>query len=91
MSAIGTWVIKMQTPMGEQEATLQLNEDNTGTMNSMMGEVVLDEVTYTGGDVTFSASLGPMTMEFSGTADGDSLSGEAKSPMGDSPVTGIRA
>jgi hypothetical protein len=91
MSAVGTWTMTMQTPMGEQEAETVLNEDGTGSMKSMMGELELADVVYDGNDVSFSASMGPVSMDFTGTADGDSFTGTAKSPMGDSPVTGVRA
>ena len=91
MSAAGTWVMTMQTPMGEQEATVVFNEDGSGSMTSMMGDLEISGVVYDGNDVSFSASMGPISIDFAGTADGDTFSGTAKSPMGDSPVTGVRA
>lgn len=81
----------METPMGKQEATLVLKEDGTGNLKSMMGEIEIAGVVYDGNDVSFSADMGPVSIELSGTADGDSFSGTAKSPMGDSPVVGSRA
>jgi hypothetical protein len=91
MGAVGSWTMKMQTPGGEQEAEVALNEDGTGSMKSMMGELELADVVYEGNDVSFTAAMGPISMEFAGTADGDSFTGTAKSPMGESPVTGVRA
>ena len=94
MSAVGTWVMTMQTPMGEQQATVVFNEDGSGSMTSMMGDLEISGVVYDGNDgndVSFSASMGPISIDFAGTADGDTFSGTAKSPMGDSPVTGVRA
>jgi hypothetical protein len=91
MGAVGSWTMKMQTPMGEQEAEVALNEDGTGSMKSMMGELELADVVYEGNDVSFAAAMGPISMDFAGTADGDTFTGTATSPMGESPVTGVRA
>jgi hypothetical protein len=91
MGTVGTWTMTMQTPMGEQEAEMVLNEDGTGSMKSMMGEIQLTEIVYDGNDVSFNAAMGPITMDFAGSADGDNFTGTANSPMGPSPVTGVRA
>jgi hypothetical protein len=91
MGAVGSWKMKMQTPAGEQEAVVALNEDGTGSMKSMMGELELADVVYDGNDVSFAAAMGPISMDFAGTADGDTFTGTATSPMGESPVTGVRA
>lgn len=91
MGAVGSWTMTMQTPMGEQEAGLILNEDGTGSMKSMMGELDISGIVYEGNDVSFSAAMGPISIDFAGTADGDTFSGKSISPMGESPVTGVRA
>ncbi len=91
MGAVGSWTMTMQTPMGEQEAEVILNEDGTGSMSSSMGKIEIADVVYDGNDVSFSAAMGPMSLGVSGTADDDAFTGTANSPMGNSPVTGVRA
>ena len=95
MSAAGNWIMTMQTPMGEQKPEVSLNDDGTGTMKSPMGEVTLYDVVFDGDAVTFASDMkspmGEITLTFSGVADGDNFSGSVKTPMGDQPVTGVRA
>ena len=78
MGAVGSWTMTMLTPMGEQEAGLILNEDGTGSMKSMMGELDISGIVYEGNDVSFSAAMGPISIDFAGTADGDTFSGTSK-------------
>ena len=100
MSATGTWNIALNTPMGAQNTTLELVEDGatlTGTMSSPMGP---DKMELTGGTVdgdalTWSVAMTqpmPLTLEFSGKVDGDSISGDVKlGSFGDATFTGTRA
>jgi len=93
--AVGAWGASMDTPLGVIPVTLTLREDGTGNILAAgVGEALLDDVEYDGANVTFSAtvsSLGqPMSLDFSGTVDGDSLAGAFSSPFGDIPVSGTR-
>jgi len=95
MTAAGTWIMTMQTPMGEQKPEVVLGDDGTGSMKSPMGEVALYDVVFDGDAVSFASDMkGPMgeiTLTFAGTVAGDDFTGSVKTPMGDQPVTGVRA
>lgn len=95
MSAAGKWMMSMQTPMGLQTPEITLRDDGTGVMVSPMGEIDITQVVFEGSNVTFSAAMhspmGDVSLEFSGTADGDAFEGTVKTPMGDTVVTGERS
>ena len=95
MTAAGNWIMTMQTPMGEQKPEVTLGEDGTGSMKSPMGEVALYDVTVDGDAVSFASDMkgpmGEMTLVFTGTVDADDFTGSVTTPMGDQPVTGVRA
>ena len=98
MSADGTWNTTMNTPMGAQNATLELQTDGgtlTGTMKSPQGEVEVTDGTVDGNSLSWNASITtpmPMTLEFSATLDGDSISGNVKlGAFGNASFSGTRA
>ena len=98
MSADGTWDIKMETPMGAQEAQLELKTDGgavTGAMKSPMGSIDITEGTVDGDSLTWKASMAqpmPMTLEFTATVDGDNISGQvALGTFGNAAFAGTRA
>lgn len=99
MAVDGTWNLVVKTPMGEQESTLVISSSGgtlTGTQSAGSGEGrTIDEGTVDGNDISWKASITkpmPMTLEFSGTVDGDSLKGQVKLGMfGNAPFTGKRA
>ena len=98
MAVDGTWNLVVNTPMGTQESTLVISASGTtltGTQSAGSGEGRPIEGTVDGNDIAWKASITkpmPMTLEFSGTVDGDSLSGNVKLGMfGSAPFTGTRA
>lgn len=100
MSATGTWNIALNTPMGAQNTTLDLTEDGstlTGAMSSPMGgdKLELSGGTVDGDALTWSIAMTqpmPLTLEFSGQVDGDSISGNVKlGSFGDATFEGTRA
>ena len=98
MSADGTWNTTMNTPMGAQNGTMTLSTDGgtlTGTLKSPQGEIELNDGTVDGDDLTWKADITSpmaMTLEFSATVDGDSMSGNVKlGAFGDATFTGTRA
>jgi hypothetical protein len=99
MAVDGTWKLVVNTPMGAQESTLVISSDGatlTGTQNAGSGEGrPIDEGTVSGDDIAWKASITkpmPMTLEFSGTVSGDSISGQVKLGMfGSASFTGTRA
>jgi len=98
MSAEGTWNITVQTPMGDQASTVELHADGTtltGTQSGngesgpiYDGSVEGDHASWTV-DITRPLAL---TVTFSATVDGDSISGTASAgPFPPSPFSGSRA
>jgi hypothetical protein len=98
MSVDGTWNITLQTPMGPQASTIELVSDGaslTGTQsgNSESGPIydgsVEGETATWKVDITRPMSL---TITFTATVDGDSISGTAKAGLfPKSTFTGSRA
>src|SRR5262245_34558295 len=99
MAVDGTWKLVVNTPMGAQESTRVISSSGgtlTGTQSAGAGEGrPIDEGTVDGNDITWKASITkpmPMTLEFSGTVDGDNISGSVKLGMfGNASFTGNRA
>lgn len=97
MSADGNWKITINSPMGAQtlDASITTNGDTfTGTAKGAMGENAI-EGKVAGDVLTWSAAITqpmPMTLEFTATVSGDSMSGSVKlGAFGSAPLTGVRA
>jgi len=84
MSVAGVFEVMMNTPMGSQGATLTLKEDGgalSGTFAGPMGAQEFSGGTAEGNTANWSISItSPMavTLEFSATVDGDSISGNVE-------------
>lgn len=98
MSADGNWDITMNTPMGAQNAKLELHSDGavlTGRMTSPQGEADVQDGTVDGDSLSWKADITTpisMTLEFSATLDGDSISGSVKlGAFGTASFSGSRA
>ena len=98
MAVDGTWKLTVNTPMGAQESTLVISASGatlTGTQSagSSAGQPI-EEGTVSGNSISWKSSISrpmPMTLEFSGTVDGDSISGEVKLGMfGKQTFSGMR-
>jgi len=97
MSADGNWKITINTPMGAQQvdASIKVNGDTfTGVTKGQMGEQTV-EGKVSGDTLTWSSAITspmPMTLEFSATVSGDSMSGNVKlGAFGSAPLSGVRA
>lgn len=97
MSADGNWKITINSPMGAQEveATITTNGDTfTGMTKGRMGEQAV-EGKVSGDTLTWSSSITqpmPMTLEFSATVSGDTMTGNVKlGAFGSAPLSGVRA
>lgn len=97
MSADGNWKITINTPMGAQtvDASITTNGDTfTGTTKGQMGEQSV-EGKVSGDTLTWSTAITspmPMTLEFTATVAGDSMSGNVKlGAFGNASLTGVRA
>ena len=91
---VGTWDTVASTPLGDQAATWTINADGTGEMSGAAGVQAIDGITFDGNnlafDLTIEAQGQSLTLDFSGSVDGDSLSGEFGSDFGAFAVTGTR-
>jgi hypothetical protein len=99
MAVDGTWNLVVNTPMGTQESTLVISTSGstlTGTQSAGSGEGrPIEEGTVDGNDISWKAAITkpmPMTLVFTGTVDGDQLTGQVKLGMfGSASFTGSRA
>jgi hypothetical protein len=88
----------MNTPMGAQNGTMELKTDGaslSGTLTSPQGTIELEDGAVDGDALTWKAAITTpmaMTLEFSATVDGDSMSGDVKlGAFGNATFTGTRA
>ncbi len=93
--AIGAWDVNLNTPAGPINAILTIADDGTGNMTlEGLGEAALSDIMVDGDALTFSANIDAggtqMSLTFSGTVDGDELTGEIDSPFGAMALTGTR-
>ncbi|HKI73417.1 MAG TPA: hypothetical protein VJ998_02175 [Pseudomonadales bacterium] len=98
MTVDGDWKVKMNSPMGAQEATLTLAADGGSLSGKIVGPQGTQEFTggtVDGGNVAWKISLTqpmPMDLEFSGAVDGDAISGNVKlGAFGNATFEGTRA
>ncbi len=82
MPVDGSWKITVQTPLGPQDSTATLTSDGSklsGTLEaSNGGSAELEDGEINGDQISWNAKITkPMqlTLEFSGTVDGDTMSG----------------
>jgi hypothetical protein len=97
MSAAGTWNLAMQTPIGERKVTLTLQvagSNLTGRMGAEDGSAVdIYDGKLAGNAASWKANIKnpmPLTLEFAGDVDGDSMSGTVSAAVGSWPFTGTR-
>jgi hypothetical protein len=99
MAVDGTWKLTVNTPMGAQDSTLVISSSGatlTGTQSAGSGDGrPIDDGKVSGNSISWKASITkpmPMTLEFSGTVQGDKLDGSVKLGMfGTASFTGVRA
>ena len=98
MAVDGKWEIVINSPLGAQKAVLDLATDGaslTGTQTAQQGSGPLENGKVDGSNLSWSAKISspmPMTLDFAGTVDGDTLSGSVKAgSFGSFPFTGNRS
>ncbi len=97
MAVDGKWEIVINSPLGAQKAQLDLKAQGaslTGTQQAAQGSGPLENGKIDGNAVSWSAKITspmPMTLDFTGTVEGDKLSGSVKAgSFGSFPFTGTR-
>lgn len=98
MSADGTWKLSMQTPLGERKATLALQSAGGALTGKLTGEegnaTDVYEGKVSGNGASWKADIKspmPLTLEFTGTVDGDKIAGTVSAgAIGSWPFTGSR-
>lgn len=96
MALNGTYELLVKSPLGNDKGTMEFqthDKELTGSGTDQKGEVMLIESGNVNGDeFTFKTKLGSpfgrISVEFVGTADGDSITGDVKSGMGNFTFTG---
>ena len=81
MSVAGKYEIVVQSPMGPQPSTLEINEDGTGSQSAQGRSQAITDGKIDGNSVSWKNAITtpfPMTLEFAGTVDGDAISGNVK-------------
>jgi hypothetical protein len=95
-AADGNWKITINTPMGAQEVTAEIKTSGDTFSGKTSGRMGDSEVSgkVDGDTLTWSANITqpmPMTLEFSATVSGDSMSGNVKlGAFGNAPLSGVR-
>jgi len=97
MAVDGTWNLTMDTPMGERTSTLVVKAAGgalEGTQSAEGQTAAIFDGTVSGNSVGWKVSITqpmPLTLEFSGTVDGDAMSGTVQLGMfGSSPFRATR-
>ncbi len=97
MAVDGKWEIVINSPLGAQKAQLDFASDGavlTGTQQASQGSGPVENGKVDGDAVSWSGKITspmPMTLDFTGTVSGDSMSGSVKAgSFGSFPFTGTR-
>ena len=97
MSADGNWNLVISTPMGDRPATLAVTTDGSalkGSQGDGANSTDIFDGAVNGNDLSWKVSITdpmPMTLEFTGTVNGDAISGSVKLGMfGSSSFSGTR-
>jgi hypothetical protein len=98
MSVTGTWNLTLNSPLGDQAATLQIQEAGgayQGTLKGQGDPTAVEELKVDGSNVGFSADadtpVGRLKLGFTGTVAGDSINGTYSTPFGGFNFSGSRA
>ena len=92
---VGTWDVVVDSPLGVFEQTLFIAGALTGTVEAAdTGTLNITNVASEGDSATFEVIFDiqgqELTARFEGTIDGDSISGEYVTDLGNATVTGTR-
>ncbi|MFP6816403.1 MAG: hypothetical protein VB949_12155 [Pseudomonadales bacterium] len=94
----GTWILSIDTPRGVQHPTLvirQTDEVYSGVYNSLRGPIVVDTITVDGNNFAFplviTVPIGDINVNYTGSINGDDMTGSVQNPRGAVPFTGKRS
>ena len=92
---VGTWDLVVESQLGTNEQTLVVASDLTGSITSAdLGDTEISNAAVDGNSVTFDVVFDIQGQElpakFEGTIDGDSISGEYVTELGNGTVKGTR-
>jgi hypothetical protein len=98
MSIAGKWQVTMETPIGTQKFTWDLQESGgtwRGTMSGQAGVSDLTDIQVVGDAVRFAtvvrSPMGPLNQSFDGALNGAALSGSCATQFGNMQFRGERA
>ena len=92
---VGTWDLVVESQLGTNEQTLVVGSDLAGSITSAdLGDSEISNAAVDGNTVTFDVTFDiqgqELAAKFEGTIDGDSISGEYVTDLGNGTVTGTR-
>jgi hypothetical protein len=94
----GSWNTVAKTPMGDQQATLNVQSSGdgfTGTYSGALGSTEIKDGTVDGDKLSWSLDITvpmPMTLTCEATVEGDSINGTVTAgAFGSFPLSGTRA
>ena len=92
---VGTWDLVVESQLGTNEQTLVIGSDMMGSITSEdLGDTEISNAAIDGNSVTFDVTFDiqgqELAAKFEGTIDGDSISGEYVTDLGNGTVTGTR-
>lgn len=98
MSFDGTYVVKVQTPMGALKGKLSIHTEGnsfSGSMETPSGASNFSNGTISGNQLKWQAEtqtpMGAFDVSYTATIDGDNIVGEATTPLGAAPLEGTKA
>ena len=98
MAVDGKWNVTLTTPRGSRDATLELRTSGailSGSWGGPQGNQEFSGGTVEGNIVAWavqtSGPMGPMTLRFQGTVEGDKMTGSVEMPMGAGSFSAARA
>jgi hypothetical protein len=93
----GDWEITIESPRGTRTRTVTFEQDGnelTGTMETQMGATPISEGSVNGSEISFTMVFtrgeGSMSLVYTGTVEGDEMSGNVVTPRGEIPWTAKR-
>lgn len=92
--AVGMWDVNISTPVGDQAGVWTINADGTGIMGGEQGDQAIAGIMMDGNSLSFDVDIDAggqaLSLSFSGTVEGDTISGEFASDFGAFAISGTR-